>query len=174
MLARTKPTWSFGQRRSCPWRARNPTSALSPKTDLSRQSRHVRNVPIPSQGPCSINLLARKDRQWWECSFGKSCAPKRLHFPRSGGTLMSDENTWTGPVVDAHAHFWDPIANDHPWLRPDVIIPICYGDYSATSDAIRPTTIARTPPATPSARRFMSRPNGIRIRRSTRRAMHPD
>ena len=34
---------------------------------------------------------------------------------------MSDENTWTGPVVDAHAHFWDPIANDHPWLRPDVM-----------------------------------------------------
>jgi predicted TIM-barrel fold metal-dependent hydrolase len=44
---------------------------------------------------------------------------------------MSDENTWTGPVVDAHAHFWDPIANDHPWLRPDVIIPLRYGDYSA-------------------------------------------
>jgi predicted TIM-barrel fold metal-dependent hydrolase len=56
---------------------------------------------------------------------------ERLHFPRSGGTLMSDENTWTGPVVDAHAHFWDPIANDHPWLRPDVIIPLRYGDYSA-------------------------------------------
>ena len=37
----------------------------------------------------------------------------------------------TGPVVDAHAHFWDPIANDHPWLRPDVIIPLRYGDYSA-------------------------------------------
>ena len=44
---------------------------------------------------------------------------------------MSDENTWTGPVVDAHAHFWDPIANDHPWLRPDVMIPLRYGDYSA-------------------------------------------
>jgi hypothetical protein len=36
---------------------------------------------------------------------GKSCAPKRLHFLRSGGTLMSAENTWTGAVVDAHAHF---------------------------------------------------------------------
>ena len=44
---------------------------------------------------------------------------------------MSDENTWTGPVVDAHAHFWDPIANDHPWLRPDVVIQLRYGDYSA-------------------------------------------
>jgi hypothetical protein len=31
--------------RSCPWRARNPTSALSPKPDSTRQSRHVRNVP---------------------------------------------------------------------------------------------------------------------------------
>ena len=45
--------------------------------------------------------------------------------------LMSDENTWTGPVVDAHHHFWDPAANDHPWLRPDVMIPFRYGDYSA-------------------------------------------
>jgi len=44
---------------------------------------------------------------------------------------MSDENIWTGPVVDAHHHFWDPIANDHPWLRPGVIIPFRYGDYSA-------------------------------------------
>jgi predicted TIM-barrel fold metal-dependent hydrolase len=44
---------------------------------------------------------------------------------------MSDENIWTGPVVDAHQHFWDPIANDHPWLRPDVMIPFRYGDYSA-------------------------------------------
>jgi predicted TIM-barrel fold metal-dependent hydrolase len=38
---------------------------------------------------------------------------------------------WTGPIVDAHQHFWDPFANDHPWLRPDVIIPFRYGDYSA-------------------------------------------
>jgi predicted TIM-barrel fold metal-dependent hydrolase len=36
-----------------------------------------------------------------------------------------------GPIVDAHQHFWDPIANDHPWLRPDVVIPFRYGDYSA-------------------------------------------
>jgi predicted TIM-barrel fold metal-dependent hydrolase len=32
---------------------------------------------------------------------------------------------------DAHQHFWDPIANDHPWLRPDVVIEFRYGDYSA-------------------------------------------
>ena len=38
---------------------------------------------------------------------------------------------WSGPIVDAHQHFWDPIANDHPWLRPDVVIPFRYGDYSA-------------------------------------------
>ncbi|MBR0775053.1 amidohydrolase family protein [Bradyrhizobium diazoefficiens] len=44
---------------------------------------------------------------------------------------MSDEKTWTGPIVDAHQHFWDPFANDHPWLRPDVMIPFRYGDYSA-------------------------------------------
>jgi predicted TIM-barrel fold metal-dependent hydrolase len=29
---------------------------------------------------------------------------------------------WSGPIVDAHQHFWDPIANDHPWLRPDARI----------------------------------------------------
>ena len=48
--------------------------------------------------------------------------------------LMSDENTWTGPVVDAHAHFWDPIANDHPWLRPDVIIPAEITEFTGITD----------------------------------------
>lgn len=38
---------------------------------------------------------------------------------------------YDGPVVDAHHHFWDPTINDHPWLRPDVLIPFRYGDYSA-------------------------------------------
>ena len=35
------------------------------------------------------------------------------------------------PVVDAHQHFWDPIANYHPWLRDEPPIPFRYGDYRA-------------------------------------------
>jgi predicted TIM-barrel fold metal-dependent hydrolase len=35
------------------------------------------------------------------------------------------------PIIDAHQHFWDPIANDYPWLRPDAHLPFRYGDYSA-------------------------------------------
>ncbi len=38
---------------------------------------------------------------------------------------------WDGAIVDAHQHFWDPFANDHPWLKPDASIPFRYGDYSA-------------------------------------------
>jgi predicted TIM-barrel fold metal-dependent hydrolase len=38
---------------------------------------------------------------------------------------------WSGPVVDAHQHFWDPVANNHPWLAPDARKPFRYGDYSA-------------------------------------------
>ena len=38
---------------------------------------------------------------------------------------------YDGPVIDAHHHFWDPIKNDHPWLKPDVLIPFRYGDYTA-------------------------------------------
>lgn len=37
---------------------------------------------------------------------------------------------YKGPVIDAHHHFWDPIKNDHPWLKPDVLIPFRYGDYT--------------------------------------------
>ncbi|MQA94332.1 MAG: amidohydrolase family protein [Streptosporangiales bacterium] len=38
---------------------------------------------------------------------------------------------YDGPITDAHVHFWDPERNDHPWLRPDVLIPFRYGDYTA-------------------------------------------
>jgi predicted TIM-barrel fold metal-dependent hydrolase len=38
---------------------------------------------------------------------------------------------YDGPVVDAHHHFWDPVANDHPWLRPGAQIPFRYGNYDA-------------------------------------------
>jgi predicted TIM-barrel fold metal-dependent hydrolase len=44
---------------------------------------------------------------------------------------MAAGSLWTGPIVDAHQHFWDPVANNHPWLKPESNIPFRYGDYSA-------------------------------------------
>lgn len=44
---------------------------------------------------------------------------------------MQKHPLWDGPIVDAHQHFWDPVANDHPWLKPEANIPFRYGDYSA-------------------------------------------
>jgi predicted TIM-barrel fold metal-dependent hydrolase len=44
---------------------------------------------------------------------------------------MTEKATWTGPIVDAHQHFWDPFLNNHPWLKPEATIPFRYGDYSA-------------------------------------------
>jgi predicted TIM-barrel fold metal-dependent hydrolase len=44
---------------------------------------------------------------------------------------MPQGELWTGPIVDAHQHFWDPVANNHPWLKPEADIPFRYGDYSA-------------------------------------------
>ena len=34
-------------------------------------------------------------------------------------------------IIDAHQHFWDPVANYHPWLRDEPPIPFRYGDYGA-------------------------------------------
>ena len=34
-------------------------------------------------------------------------------------------------LIDAHQHFWDPFANDYPWLRPEARLPFRYGDYAA-------------------------------------------
>jgi predicted TIM-barrel fold metal-dependent hydrolase len=47
------------------------------------------------------------------------------------GNRMSRRPLWTGPIVDAHQHFWDPVANNHPWLKPESNIPFRYGDYAA-------------------------------------------
>jgi predicted TIM-barrel fold metal-dependent hydrolase len=38
---------------------------------------------------------------------------------------------WSGPVVDAHQHFWDPVVNYHPWLAPEARIQFRYGDYDS-------------------------------------------
>ena len=48
-----------------------------------------------------------------------------------GENTMEKLELYSGPVIDAHHHFWDPIKNDHPWLKPDVLIPFRYGDYTA-------------------------------------------
>lgn len=44
---------------------------------------------------------------------------------------MTQPELWQGPIVDAHQHFWDPVRNPHPWLKPDANIPFRYGDYSS-------------------------------------------
>lgn len=36
---------------------------------------------------------------------------------------------YTGPIVDAHHHFWEPELGKQPWLRPDANIPFRYGAY---------------------------------------------
>ena len=51
---------------------------------------------------------------------------------------MSGDAQWDGPIVDAHQHFWDPTINNHPWLRPGVLIPFRYGDYSAIKRRYQP------------------------------------
>jgi predicted TIM-barrel fold metal-dependent hydrolase len=35
------------------------------------------------------------------------------------------------PIIDAHHHYWDPVANYHPWLRDEPMIPFRYGDYTS-------------------------------------------
>lgn len=44
---------------------------------------------------------------------------------------MNEKQLYDGPIIDAHHHFWDPIKNNHPWLKPDVLIPFRYGDYTS-------------------------------------------
>ncbi len=34
-------------------------------------------------------------------------------------------------IIDAHHHYWDPQANNHPWLCEEPMIPFRYGDYSS-------------------------------------------
>lgn len=50
---------------------------------------------------------------------------------------------YTGPVVDAHHHFWEPAAGHQPWLRPDAAIPFRYGDYSAIKRDYLPPDLRR-------------------------------
>ena len=39
--------------------------------------------------------------------------------------------SYSGPIADAHQHFWDLGANYHPWLADEPPISFRYGDYRA-------------------------------------------
>lgn len=41
------------------------------------------------------------------------------------------DDLYRGPVIDAHHHLWSLADDRYPWLRPDVLVPHRYGDYSA-------------------------------------------
>lgn len=47
------------------------------------------------------------------------------------------------PIIDAHHHYWDPVRNNHPWLRDEPMIPFRYGDYSAIRQAFMPADYDR-------------------------------
>ena len=50
--------------------------------------------------------------------------------PHPPGRPALNRDTLAGlAIVDAHQHFWDPVANYHPWLRDEPPIPFRYGDY---------------------------------------------
>ena len=50
---------------------------------------------------------------------------------RAGGPPSVSEGVAGLAIVDAHQHFWDPVANYHPWLRDEPPIAFRYGDYRA-------------------------------------------
>lgn len=57
---------------------------------------------------------------------------------------MSPGSGWyDGPVVDAHHHFWEPSLGHQPWLRPEVLIPFRYGDYTAIKKDYLPADLRR-------------------------------
>jgi predicted TIM-barrel fold metal-dependent hydrolase len=45
--------------------------------------------------------------------------------------MTSTNEPWTGPVIDAHHHVWDPAAHFYPWLSGDLLVPHRYGDYTS-------------------------------------------
>ena len=45
---------------------------------------------------------------------------------------------YTGPIIDAHHHFWEPERNKQPWLLPNAHIPFRYGNYDAIKKTYLP------------------------------------
>ncbi|ONG54039.1 thioesterase [Pseudoroseomonas deserti] len=50
---------------------------------------------------------------------------------------------WSGPMVDAHQHFWEPARGRNPWLAPGAAIPFRYGDYAAIKRPYLPADYRR-------------------------------
>jgi predicted TIM-barrel fold metal-dependent hydrolase len=50
---------------------------------------------------------------------------------------------YTGPVIDAHHHVWDPAIGNYPWLRPGVLVPHRYGDYTPIKQRYMPEDLRR-------------------------------
>ncbi len=50
---------------------------------------------------------------------------------------------YTGPVIDAHHHFWEPHLGRQPWLRPEAQIPFRYGSYEAIKRSYLPPDLRR-------------------------------
>lgn len=50
---------------------------------------------------------------------------------------------YDGPIIDAHQHFWDLGANHYPWLKPGILVPHRYGDYSAIKHDYLPADYRR-------------------------------
>jgi predicted TIM-barrel fold metal-dependent hydrolase len=44
--------------------------------------------------------------------------------------MTNSGGRWTGPIIDAHHHVWDPAAHNYPWLSGDLLVPHRYGDYT--------------------------------------------
>ncbi len=51
---------------------------------------------------------------------------------------MNDDEYPALAIVDAHHHYWDPIDNDHPWLRQQPPIAFRYGDYASICQPFMP------------------------------------
>lgn len=50
---------------------------------------------------------------------------------------------YTGPIIDAHHHFWQPRLGKQPWLRPEVQLPFRYGNYEAIKKDYLPPDLLR-------------------------------
>src|ERR1041385_2125397 len=44
--------------------------------------------------------------------------------------VVDSPRPYDGPIIDAHNHFWDPMANFHAWLSGPAVVRFRYGDYT--------------------------------------------
>lgn len=50
---------------------------------------------------------------------------------------------YSGPIIDAHHHFWEPRLGKQPWLRPEAQISFRYGNYDAIKRDYLPPDLLR-------------------------------